>query len=107
MRTQAAVPDTELVPYRRVAAADGRVGCRAHVSSEILDEQGQVLDGLIGFAFEILGVDHLEVRIVPPASDVLVNSTGIFRVKPFEAETEDDFEEALNSILRLVPGRLA
>lgn len=32
--------------------------------------------------------------------DVLVNSTGIFRVKPFEAETEDDFEEALNSILR-------
>lgn len=32
--------------------------------------------------------------------DVLVNSTGIFRVKPFESETEDDFEEALNSILR-------
>jgi NAD(P)-dependent dehydrogenase (short-subunit alcohol dehydrogenase family) len=32
--------------------------------------------------------------------DVLVNSTGIFRVKPFEEETEADFEEALNSILR-------
>jgi len=32
--------------------------------------------------------------------DVLVNSTGIFRVKPFTEETEDDFEEALNSILR-------
>ena len=32
--------------------------------------------------------------------DVLVNSTGIFRVKPFTDETEDDFEEALNSILR-------
>jgi NAD(P)-dependent dehydrogenase (short-subunit alcohol dehydrogenase family) len=32
--------------------------------------------------------------------DVLVNSTGIFRVKPFEEETEDDFEEAMNSILR-------
>lgn len=32
--------------------------------------------------------------------DVLVNSTGIFRVKPFLEETEDDFEEALNSILR-------
>jgi NAD(P)-dependent dehydrogenase (short-subunit alcohol dehydrogenase family) len=31
---------------------------------------------------------------------VLVNSTGIFRVKPFEEETEDDFEEAMNSILR-------
>jgi NAD(P)-dependent dehydrogenase (short-subunit alcohol dehydrogenase family) len=32
--------------------------------------------------------------------DVLVNSTGIFRVKPFEEETEADFEEAMNSILR-------
>ncbi len=32
--------------------------------------------------------------------DVLVNSTGIFRVKPFEEETEEDFEEALDSILR-------
>ncbi len=32
--------------------------------------------------------------------DILVNSTGIFRVRPFEDETEDDVEEALNSILR-------
>ena len=32
--------------------------------------------------------------------DVLVNSTGVFRLKPFEEETEEDFEEALDSILR-------
>src|ERR671916_1387618 len=32
--------------------------------------------------------------------DVLVSSTGIFRVKPFEEETEDDFEEAMDSTLR-------
>ena len=32
--------------------------------------------------------------------DVLVNSTGIFRVKPFEEETEADFEEVMDSILR-------
>src|SRR3712207_2969666 len=32
--------------------------------------------------------------------DVLVNSAGIFRVKPFEEETEEDFEEAMDSILR-------
>src|SRR5919202_6545586 len=32
--------------------------------------------------------------------DVLVNSTGIFRVKPFEEETEEDFEESLDSTLR-------
>ena len=32
--------------------------------------------------------------------DVLVNSTGIFRIKPFTDESEADFEEALDSILR-------
>ena len=32
--------------------------------------------------------------------DVLVNSTGIFRVTPFLEQTEEQFEEALNSILR-------
>src|SRR5919108_404491 len=32
--------------------------------------------------------------------DVLVNSTGIFRPVPFEEQTEEQFEEALGSILR-------
>jgi NAD(P)-dependent dehydrogenase (short-subunit alcohol dehydrogenase family) len=32
--------------------------------------------------------------------DVLVNSTGIFRVVPFLEQSEDDLEEALGSILR-------
>jgi NAD(P)-dependent dehydrogenase (short-subunit alcohol dehydrogenase family) len=32
--------------------------------------------------------------------DVLVNSTGIFRVVPFLEQTEEQFEEALSSILR-------
>jgi NAD(P)-dependent dehydrogenase (short-subunit alcohol dehydrogenase family) len=32
--------------------------------------------------------------------DVLVNSTGVFRLKPFEEETEDDFKEAMDSTLR-------
>ncbi len=32
--------------------------------------------------------------------DVLVNSTGIFRVTPFLEQTEEQFEEALDSILR-------
>src|SRR3982750_4452488 len=34
------------------------------------------------------------------AVDVLVNSTGIFRVVPFLEQTEEHFEEALSSILR-------
>jgi NAD(P)-dependent dehydrogenase (short-subunit alcohol dehydrogenase family) len=32
--------------------------------------------------------------------DVLVNSTGIFRITPFLDQTEDQFEEALDSIMR-------
>jgi NAD(P)-dependent dehydrogenase (short-subunit alcohol dehydrogenase family) len=32
--------------------------------------------------------------------DVLINSTGIFRVVPFLEQTEEQFEEALDSILR-------
>jgi NAD(P)-dependent dehydrogenase (short-subunit alcohol dehydrogenase family) len=32
--------------------------------------------------------------------DILVNSTGIFRVTPFLDQTEEQFEEALDSILR-------
>jgi NAD(P)-dependent dehydrogenase (short-subunit alcohol dehydrogenase family) len=32
--------------------------------------------------------------------DVLVNSTGVFRLKPFEEETEADVEEALDTTLR-------
>src|SRR5919202_1839111 len=32
--------------------------------------------------------------------DVVVNSTGVFRVKPFEEETEEDLEEALDASLR-------
>src|SRR5436190_6677344 len=32
--------------------------------------------------------------------DVVVNSTGIFRVVPFLDQSEEDVEEALNSILR-------
>src|SRR4029079_13323843 len=32
--------------------------------------------------------------------DVLVNSTGIFRIVPFLEQTEEHFEEALGSILR-------
>src|SRR6266496_706911 len=37
--------------------------------------------------------------------DVLVNSTGIFRVTPFLDQTEEQFEEALDSILRPKIGR--
>jgi NAD(P)-dependent dehydrogenase (short-subunit alcohol dehydrogenase family) len=44
---------------------------------------------LVAFAIERFG-----------AVDVLVNSTGIFRIVPFLEQTEEHFEEALSSILR-------
>jgi NAD(P)-dependent dehydrogenase (short-subunit alcohol dehydrogenase family) len=67
-----------------------------------LDPRGQRVELFAGDA----SVPENARRLVAAAVDrfggvdVLVNSTGIFRIKPFEAETEDDFEEALNSILR-------
>jgi hypothetical protein len=65
MITQIAVRNAEMVPYGRLAAADGSVGCCAQVSSELLDDHGQILDSLIGFAFDVLGASHLDVRVVP------------------------------------------
>ena len=38
------------------------------VPGDLLDERGQLLDRVIGFAFDILGVHHLDVRVVPGVS---------------------------------------
>src|SRR3954470_8100539 len=43
-------------------------------------------------------IDHAVERF--GKVDVLVNSTGIFRPTPFLEQTEEEFEEAMNSILR-------
>lgn len=48
-----------------------------------------VAQALVGHAVERFG-----------KVDVLVNSTGIFRPTPFLEQTEEQFEEAMNSILR-------
>src|SRR3954447_12509675 len=61
----------------RVAVHAGSVTTRAHAHR------------LVAFAIERFG-----------AVDVLVNSTGIFRVVPFLEQTEEHLEEALGSILR-------
>src|SRR3954462_8823123 len=57
-----------------------------HAGSITTREQAHAL---VGFAVERFG-----------AVDVLVNSTGIFRVVPFLEQTEEHLEEALGSILR-------
>lgn len=59
MVTQVAVRQAALLPDGRLA------GCRAEVPSELLDQQGQIIDGLIGFAFDILDARYLDVRVLP------------------------------------------
>jgi hypothetical protein len=43
---------------------------RVELPEELLDDQGEVVDWLIGFAFDTLSAHHLDLRIVadaPPA----------------------------------------
>ena len=54
---------------------------------------------------QVTGREHAQALVAAAVErfggvDVLVNSTGIFRVTPFEEQTEEHFEEALGSILR-------
>jgi hypothetical protein len=49
-------------------SADIPERCYTEVPGDLLDERGQLLDRVIGFAFDILGVRHLDVRVVPAAS---------------------------------------
>ena len=39
---------------------------RVELAQDLLDEQGQLIDWLIGFAFDTLGTRVLDLRVVPP-----------------------------------------
>jgi NAD(P)-dependent dehydrogenase (short-subunit alcohol dehydrogenase family) len=71
-------------------------------AKEELDSSGERVELFIGDASRPETASRFVAAAVERFGgvDVLVNSTGIFRVKPFEEETEADFEEAMNSILR-------
>jgi NAD(P)-dependent dehydrogenase (short-subunit alcohol dehydrogenase family) len=74
----------DLAPHDDRVAIDDRVATfAADVSSQAAAQE------LIDYAVDTYG------RV-----DVVVNSTGIFRVMPFLEQTEEHVEEALNSILR-------
>src|ERR671916_3183105 len=70
-------------------------------AKEELDPSGERVELFVGDASERETAKALVAAAAERFGgvDVLVNSTGIFRVKPFEEETAEDFEEALNSIL--------
>jgi hypothetical protein len=54
-----------VVPPSRHGVSAALHSCRAEVSSDLLDEQGNLLDWLIGLAFDTLAIDHLDVRVTP------------------------------------------
>ena len=39
-------------------------GARTKIASELIDEQGRLLDWVISFAFETLGARHLDLCVV-------------------------------------------
>jgi NAD(P)-dependent dehydrogenase (short-subunit alcohol dehydrogenase family) len=67
-----------------------------------LDPGGERVAVLAADASSPAAAEHLVATAVERFGgvDVLVNSTGIFRVVPFLEQTEDEVEEALSSILR-------
>ena len=50
-------------PRHRWIFANKKPGYYAAVPAELLDEHNSLIDRLIGFAFDTLGTDRLEVRV--------------------------------------------
>ena len=71
MVTQVTMREGELLRSGPAASVDRWLSCCAEVPSELLDEDGQVLDSLIGFAFDVLGAHYLDVRVVPGSGRTL------------------------------------
>jgi hypothetical protein len=57
-------PAILLAPF----CADARRSYCAELPSDLLDEQGQTLDWVIGIAFDRLDARHLDLRVVPSDS---------------------------------------
>jgi hypothetical protein len=54
------------VPSQQHMPLDMLNSYRVELAQDLLDEQGQLIDWLIGFAFETLGTRVLDLRVVPP-----------------------------------------
>jgi hypothetical protein len=50
---------------------------RVELAQDLLDEQGQLIDWLIGFAFDTLGMRVLDLRVVPSEQ---IHSAGHYQV---------------------------
>jgi hypothetical protein len=72
MRTHTAA--VEGIPVRSSQAALGEAlrYCRAELSNDLLDEECTLIDRLIGFAFDTLGVRTLDVRVTTAMHSQLI-----------------------------------
>ena len=63
MRTHTAAAEGIPVPSSRAALDEAPRCCRAELSNDLLDEEGTLIDQLVGFAFDTLGARALDVRV--------------------------------------------
>jgi hypothetical protein len=52
-------------PFQQHVSLDMLNSYRVELAQDLLDEQGQLIDWLIGFAFDTLGTRVLDLRVVP------------------------------------------
>jgi hypothetical protein len=65
MRTEAQIhADVVVLLIQQPTATDMR-SYSAELSSDLLDPQGRILDGIIGFVFDSLNAHRVDLRVVP------------------------------------------
>lgn len=64
MMTQAMSQSGQTIPASHNTSAEPLSHYRVEMPADLLDEQGAVIDWLIGFAFDTLGARVLELRVV-------------------------------------------
>jgi hypothetical protein len=61
-------------PFQQHISLDMLNSYRVELAQDLLDDQGQLIDWLIDFAFDTLGTRVLDLRIVPPEHERICNS---------------------------------
>lgn len=57
------------IPFQQHISLDLLQSYRVELAQDLLDEQGQLIDWLIGFAFDTLQTRVLDLRVVPQWPD--------------------------------------
>ena len=66
MITPSAAGNGAFVSFGCQAPVGEHTRYHAELPSDLLDEQGQLIDRLIDFVFETLEISHLDLRVGPP-----------------------------------------